>query len=184
LFSNRIETSLEIRALRQRVRGSQAKPAAAQYRSAGPAVLEHSEPELVALADAPLIVKPKRWSDGIALDFAYLTLEIPVARWTTQDQLALQVLIRKTATENPSWGAPRIHGEVQKLRFEVSERTVADSCSGCDDAASPGAVGVPFGKQSPGNRSLRLLHGRVVPYTPSPVVNAGARLLRKAPRSA
>jgi hypothetical protein len=29
------------------------------------------------------------------------------------------------ADENPDWGAPRIHGEVLKLGFEVSERTVA-----------------------------------------------------------
>jgi hypothetical protein len=27
--------------------------------------------------------------------------------------------------ENPSWGAPRIHGELLKLGFEVSERTVS-----------------------------------------------------------
>ena len=29
------------------------------------------------------------------------------------------------ANENPSWGAPRIHGELLKLGFVVSERTVA-----------------------------------------------------------
>ena len=29
------------------------------------------------------------------------------------------------ATENPGWGAPRIHGELLKLGLEVSERTVA-----------------------------------------------------------
>ena len=29
------------------------------------------------------------------------------------------------AAENPSWGAPRIHGEIQKLGLEVSERTVS-----------------------------------------------------------
>jgi putative transposase len=27
--------------------------------------------------------------------------------------------------ENPTWGAPRIHGELQKLGFEVSERSVS-----------------------------------------------------------
>ena len=27
--------------------------------------------------------------------------------------------------ENPTWGAPRIHGELLKLGFEISERTVS-----------------------------------------------------------
>jgi transposase InsO family protein len=29
------------------------------------------------------------------------------------------------AAENPSWGAPRIHGELLKLGFDISERTVS-----------------------------------------------------------
>jgi hypothetical protein len=28
-------------------------------------------------------------------------------------------------TENPSWGAPRIHGELLMLGFDVSERTIS-----------------------------------------------------------
>jgi hypothetical protein len=28
-------------------------------------------------------------------------------------------------SENPTWGAPRIHGELLKLGFEVSERTIS-----------------------------------------------------------
>ena len=37
----------------------------------------------------------------------------------------MRVLIRRLAEENPDWGAPRIHGELVKLGFAVSERTVA-----------------------------------------------------------
>jgi len=37
----------------------------------------------------------------------------------------IRVLIRRLADENPGWGAPRIHGELQKLGFVVAERSVA-----------------------------------------------------------
>ena len=34
-------------------------------------------------------------------------------------------LVRRMAAENPTWGAPRIHGELLMLGFDVSERTVS-----------------------------------------------------------
>jgi hypothetical protein len=34
------------------------------------------------------------------------------------------MIFRMTA-ENPTWGAPRIHGEQVKLAFDISERTVS-----------------------------------------------------------
>ena len=37
----------------------------------------------------------------------------------------IRVLIRRLAQENPGWGAPKIHGELQKLGFVVAERSVA-----------------------------------------------------------
>jgi transposase InsO family protein len=37
----------------------------------------------------------------------------------------IAVLVRTVATANPLWGAPRIHGELLKLGFEISERTVS-----------------------------------------------------------
>jgi hypothetical protein len=37
----------------------------------------------------------------------------------------LRALVRKLAQENSTWGAPRIHGELLKLGFTISERTVA-----------------------------------------------------------
>ena len=37
----------------------------------------------------------------------------------------LRALILQMVTENPTWGAPRIHGELLKLGFELSERTVS-----------------------------------------------------------
>jgi hypothetical protein len=37
----------------------------------------------------------------------------------------IRALVRRMAAENPTWGAPRIHGEIQKLGLEGSERTVS-----------------------------------------------------------
>jgi putative transposase len=37
----------------------------------------------------------------------------------------IAALVRKMATANPLWGAPRIHGELLKLGIEIAERTVS-----------------------------------------------------------
>jgi transposase InsO family protein len=37
----------------------------------------------------------------------------------------LRVLIRRMSVDNPLWGAPRIHGELLKLGFEVAQSSVA-----------------------------------------------------------
>src|ERR1700758_339954 len=37
----------------------------------------------------------------------------------------LRILIRRMNVENPLWGAPRIHGELIKLGFEVAQSSVA-----------------------------------------------------------
>ena len=37
----------------------------------------------------------------------------------------VRVLIFRMASENPTWGAPRIHGELLKLGFDLSEPTVS-----------------------------------------------------------
>ena len=37
----------------------------------------------------------------------------------------IKALVTRMAAANPLWGAPRIHGELQKLGIEVAERTVS-----------------------------------------------------------
>ena len=56
----------------------------------------------------------------------------PVLRWRSRPHGGrpkiseeIRALIRRMAEENSEWGAPKIHGELLKLGFEVSERTVA-----------------------------------------------------------
>src|SRR5712672_649949 len=53
-------------------------------------------------------------------------------RWKSRPQggrpqidTELHVLIRRMSVENPLWGAPRIHGELLKLGFEVAQSSVA-----------------------------------------------------------
>src|SRR5262249_21396796 len=42
-----------------------------------------------------------------------------------QIETDLRALIRRMSIENPLWGAPRIHGELRKLGFEVAQSSVA-----------------------------------------------------------
>lgn len=37
----------------------------------------------------------------------------------------IRILIFHMVTENPTWGAPRIQGELLKLGFDLSERSVS-----------------------------------------------------------
>ena len=41
-----------------------------------------------------------------------------------QIEADLRALIRRMSIENPLWGAPRIHGELLKLGFEVAQSSV------------------------------------------------------------
>jgi transposase InsO family protein len=51
---------------------------------------------------------------------AILAVEIPLP-WRSD----LRALIRRMSADNPLWGAPRIHGELLKLGFEVAQSSVA-----------------------------------------------------------
>jgi hypothetical protein len=51
--------------------------------------------------------------------------EEPKPRRSSPIDGELRALIRRMASENRTWGAPRIHGELLKLGFEVGEATVS-----------------------------------------------------------
>ena len=53
-------------------------------------------------------------------------------------------LIRRLAQENPDWGAPKIHGELQKLGFVLSERTVARYLRRIERRGDPGKKWLAF----------------------------------------
>src|SRR5215216_319020 len=54
-----------------------------------------------------------------------LALEIAVICGRPPDDRDFQRQYRRMSIENPLWGAPRIHGELLKLGFEVAQSTVA-----------------------------------------------------------
>ena len=57
----------------------------------------------------------------------YWRLISKVRKQVGRKQLSSEVreLILRIVAENPTWGAPRIHGELAMLGFDVSERTVS-----------------------------------------------------------
>jgi putative transposase len=125
-FRSRHETALDILALRQQV-----------------AVLKRKRPRprlnpwdrlfwttLLDVwsrwADVLVIVKPETVVGWHRAGFR------PCWRWRSRARggrpktsAEIRVLIRRVAEENPTWGAPKIHGELQKLGLVVSERTIA-----------------------------------------------------------
>ena len=74
-----------------------------------------------------VIVKPEtvvRWHRaGFRLYWRFLSRRREKGRPRISSEL--RQLIERMAKENPTWGAPRIHGELLKLGFEISERTVS-----------------------------------------------------------
>ena len=125
-FRSRSDTALEVLALRQQV-----------------AVLkrQHRRPRLNSLdrlfwttlrrywprwSDVLLIVKPATvvgWHrGGFRLYWRWRSRPRGGRPATTAE---IRTHIRTMASENSGWGAPKIHGELLKLGFEVSERTVA-----------------------------------------------------------
>src|SRR6266478_5108666 len=67
----------------------------------------------------------KRWHKaGFRLYWKLISkVRRPVGRRQTSKEV--QELIFRMVVENPTWGAPRIHGELLMLGFDVSERTVS-----------------------------------------------------------
>ena len=47
-------------------------------------------------------------------------------------------LIRRMRAENPTWGAPRIHGELLELGFEISEPTISRYLQKLDGRSNEG----------------------------------------------
>ena len=80
---------------------------------------------------ALILVQPDtvvRWRRaGFKLYWKWISRSrVRVGRKSTSKEI--RELIFRIVAENPTWGAPRIHGELQMLGFDISERTI---CAGC-----------------------------------------------------
>ncbi|MCP4327465.1 MAG: hypothetical protein GY791_03400 [Alphaproteobacteria bacterium] len=54
-----------------------------------------------------------------------LAMEVEITQRTAKGDCRAPALIRRMCSDNPLWGAPRIHGELLKLGFEISQSTVS-----------------------------------------------------------
>src|ERR1700738_2307968 len=92
--------------------------------------------------DRWFLVQLYRWSPGILQVLTIIQPETLVRwhrggfrcywRWESrrrggrpQIETELRAMIRRMSIENPLWGAPRMHGELLKLGFEVAQSSVA-----------------------------------------------------------
>ena len=125
-FRSRLDTSLEILALRQQVavlKRKRRRPSLNRLDRFFWTTLRSLWPRW---SDVLIIVKPEtviRWHRvGFRLYWRWRCRPCDGRPKVSEE---IRTLIRTMATENCNWGAPKIHGELGKLGFEVSERTVA-----------------------------------------------------------
>jgi putative transposase len=77
---------------------------------------------------ALIIVTPEtvvRWHRAGFLLYWRLISRVRAQVGRTQTPKEVRELIFRMVVENPTWGAPRIHGELLMLGFDVSERTIS-----------------------------------------------------------
>src|SRR6266478_6354928 len=84
--------------------------------------------------DRLFLVKLYRWFPSVLMAITIVRPETLVRYWRWKSRSLggrpkidgeLRALIRRMSAENPLWGAPRIHGELLKLGFEVAQSSVA-----------------------------------------------------------
>jgi transposase InsO family protein len=125
-FRSRHDTALEILALRQQVAVLKRKRPRPPLNLWDPLFWTTLRRVWSRWTDVLILVKPETvvgWHRaGFRLFWKWRSRAGGGRPATTAE---IRTLIRRVAEENPTWGAPKIHGELLKLGFTVSERTVA-----------------------------------------------------------
>jgi hypothetical protein len=125
-FRNRCDTALEVLALRQQVAVLKRKRPRPTLNSLDRLFWTTLRRFWSRWTDVLVIVKPETVTGWHRAGFRLYW------RWRSRPRGGrpkitdeIRVLIRRMAEENAAWGAPKIHGELLKPGFVVSERTVA-----------------------------------------------------------
>jgi putative transposase len=144
-FRSRSDTALEILALRQQVavlKRKRRRPRVSSLDRLFWAILLQLWPRW---AEVLVIVKSKT---VVAWHRAGFRL---YWRWRSRPRggrpkitAEIRRLIRRMAEENAGWGAPKIHGELQKLGLELSERTVTRYLRHIRRRGDPGKTWLTF----------------------------------------
>jgi putative transposase len=130
-FRSRLDTSLEILALRQRVAVLKRKHRRLSLKRLDRFFWTTLRSLWPRWSDVLIIVKPAtviRWHRaGFRLYWRWRSRSYGGRPKVSKE---IRTLIRTMATENSHWGAPKIHGELRKLGFEVSNARSRDIFDG------------------------------------------------------
>ena len=126
-FRNRTELALENLALRQQLAILKRNRPHARLRRRDRLFWACLSSVWQRWRESLIVVKPETviwWHrKGFALYWTHLSKHRGAGRPGTGKEI--RELVRKMANANPTWGSPRIHGELLKLGIKISERTVA-----------------------------------------------------------
>jgi hypothetical protein len=125
-FRARADTALEILALRQQLAVLKRKRPRPHLKAGDRLFWTTLRRFWPRWSDVLLIVKPDTVSAWHRAGFRlYWRWRSRSRRGRPRITQELRDLIVRLADENPDWGAPKIHGELQHLGFTITERTVA-----------------------------------------------------------
>jgi len=144
-FRSRSDTALEVLALRQQVAVLKRKRPRPRLNRLDRLFWTTLGRIWSRLADVLVIVKPETvvaWHRaGFRLYWRWRSRSKGGRPGITEE---IRVLIRRLADENPEWGAPKIHGELLKLGFVVSERSVGRYLRRVEHRGDPGKKWLAF----------------------------------------
>ncbi len=127
LFASRHQLALEAVALRQQLAVFQRKQSRPKLRRIARLLWIVLRSLCPCWTESLIIVKPETvvsWHRaGFRLFWRWRSRSRNPGRPKIRSEI--RQLIRRMKAENPSWGAPRIHGELLQLGFEISESTVS-----------------------------------------------------------